>query len=337
MSSALNMMRSSTGLPKALLGWLIKSTRAIPSKTRLPKSLAHSYPFTLLLRALALLILINFRSFPLCWHFRILRHLAWWNFRRLTSLNQPQYIKSTSPIGKDPFGVVVTLNQRAGPDDCDFLGHLSNSAYAKNLDEARMKLCIENLRPFMMAGGWMPLAGADYAYVSEIPLLAKYQIRTRVAGFDNKWVYVHSEFVTTPGKPKDTMKAVTATQVLSTSALSRSTRPATRRLKVREDGTVLHCTAISRYCFKMGSLTVPPSVAFGTCGFGSDSTNWTRSEEMQQAGKLRNFLRGGWRDHVDFDFSDFEEARLAGMEWCSRLVEGISGATWRPSSQVRDC
>lgn len=28
--------------------------------------------------------------------------------------------------------------------------------------------------------------------------------------------------------------------------------------KVREDGSVLHCLAVSSYCFKIGRLTVPP-------------------------------------------------------------------------------
>ncbi|KAJ7723094.1 hypothetical protein DFH07DRAFT_856206 [Mycena maculata] len=332
------MMRSSTGIPKALVGWVLQSARTIPSRTRWTGALVYSYSSGLFLRALVLLLLVNFRSFPLFWHFRVIRHLAWWNFRRLISPNQHKYIKATSPIGKNPFEVVIILNEWAGPDDCDFLGHLSNSAYAKILDEARMKLCIENLRPFMMAGGWMPLAGADYAYVAEIPILSRYQIRTRVAGFDNKWVYVHSEFITTPGGPKNAPPGtVTATtKCLSSSTLSHSTRPATQRLKVREDGTVLHCIAISRYCFKMGSLTVPPAVALGTCGFGTGAANWARSAGLQQAGKLRNFLRGGWRDH-NLDLSDFEEARVAGMEWCNKLVDGISGATWRPSSQVADC
>lgn len=32
-------------------------------------------------------------------------------------------------------------------------------AHIQNLDIARMKVCITNLRPFMVEGGWMPLAG----------------------------------------------------------------------------------------------------------------------------------------------------------------------------------
>lgn len=98
--------------------------------------------------------------------------------------------------------------------------------------------------------------------------------------------------------------------------------------KIRPDGTILHCVAISRYCFKLGRLTVPPRVALAICGFGIDRSNWIRSASMQTHGDLRRFLEGGWRDEKGWDLAEFEEQRLAGMEWCKKLTQGINAAAW---------
>jgi hypothetical protein len=40
----------------------------------------------------------------------------------------------------NPFTLTSTKKYRAFVDDCDWNGHLSNSAYAKNLDASRMLL-----------------------------------------------------------------------------------------------------------------------------------------------------------------------------------------------------
>lgn len=45
------------------------------------------------------------------------------------------------------------------PDDCDWNAHLSNSAFAKNLDPLRMRVCMEWFPAFFADGGWVGLAG----------------------------------------------------------------------------------------------------------------------------------------------------------------------------------
>ncbi|KAH8093148.1 hypothetical protein BXZ70DRAFT_442136 [Cristinia sonorae] len=272
---------------------------------------------------IATLLFINIRSFPLVWHVRLLRHLIGWNLRRALSMDVTKYMEETSPVAQDPFKKEVSHSYWAGPDDCDFLGHLSNSAYAKNLDIVRMKVCVSNLRPFMLQGGFMPLAGADYAYLSEIPLFSYYEVRANVAGWDDKWIYLYSEFVTRPQSSKAAKRLEIATETAAQMTLD---VPKHKPRSVRPDGTVLHCVAISRYCFKLGRLTVPPRIALGVCGFGEDRTNWNRSAAMQAQGTLRRFLEGGWRDQKGWDLPEFEEQRRAGMEWCRQLTLGINAA-----------
>jgi hypothetical protein len=70
----------------------------------------------------------------------------------------------------------------------DYNYHLSNSSYAKNLDSARMKACIELFSPMFAPGGWMALGAAHYHYIKEIPMFADYEIQLSIGGFEDKWV-----------------------------------------------------------------------------------------------------------------------------------------------------
>ena len=72
------------------------------------------------------------------------------------------YYQSLCPIGKDPIAFELVEKRWAGPDDCDFNAHLSNSSYPKMLDEARLRAALKICPTFFRAGGWIPLAGASW-------------------------------------------------------------------------------------------------------------------------------------------------------------------------------
>ncbi|KAJ3483365.1 hypothetical protein NLI96_g6374 [Meripilus lineatus] len=298
-------------------------------KTWLTPRVVRNHYFRTIALILSTLVLINARSFPLVWHMRVLRQLVEWNLRKALSPNKRLFMQKTSPVAQDPFKVMVTQKFWAGPDDCDFLGHLSNSSYAKNLDIARMKVCIINLRPFMLEGGWMPLAGADYAFISEIRLFSHYEVRSKVASWDEKWLYLLSEFVTHSPAPQTASSGSRSGTEKGPTPHSALSLPKADPKATRPDGTRLHCLAISRYCFKIGRLTVPPRIAMAICGFGPDRSNWLRSASMQEEGTLRMFLEGGWRKERGWELGEYEEKRAAGMVWCEKLKEGITAlADW---------
>ncbi|KAF8957170.1 hypothetical protein BDZ97DRAFT_1847636 [Flammula alnicola] len=163
-----------------------------------------------------LLFLVNIRSWPLVWHFRVFRtfflrrfQYRWVMLRGLFKsreqklLLEDRWLDSITPVGANPFTMVVPFTSWASLDDSDFNGHLSNSSYAKTLDSARFKAAVYMFPRFFPPGGWMPLAATHYHFVREIPILAAYEVRTSVAAWDQKWLYVMSKFVRkTDGKKK---------------------------------------------------------------------------------------------------------------------------------------
>lgn len=77
------------------------------------------------------------------------------------------------------------------------------------------------------------------------------------------------------------------------------------------DGKTLHCFTVSRLCFKMGRITVPPAVVMACEGFSkppkdgsyshqSPPPHWAYPHALRNASDslevYRRFLAGGWRD-----------------------------------------
>ncbi|KIJ93146.1 hypothetical protein K443DRAFT_684765 [Laccaria amethystina LaAM-08-1] len=155
-----------------------------------------------------LVVLLNIRAWPLAWHFRIFRPVFKRRFELLsvrfwTALKtkaekekaDARWLESITPVGEQPFSMVVPYKTWVGIDDSDFNGHLSNSSYAKTLDAARFKTALEMFTTFFRAGGWMPLAATHYHFIQEIPMLSSYEVRTSIGAWDQKWFYLISKFV----------------------------------------------------------------------------------------------------------------------------------------------
>jgi hypothetical protein len=219
---------------------------------------------------------------------------------------EDEWWDSISPIGEDPFRMVVPYSSWASLDECDFNGHLSNSSYAKTLDTARFKTALGMFPMFFRAGGCVPLSGTHYHFIREIPMLASYEVRTSIAAWDQKWLYVMSKFVRkSDGKKKHTATKptspdtgeVSSTSVMSlptsgaeaisltdtpfqtgtpggstTSPLDTDTEIALKAVTAgliseEPDGATLYTIVISQVCFKIGRITVPPGIVFAANGF----------------------------------------------------------------------
>ncbi|CAO1617649.1 unnamed protein product [Parajaminaea phylloscopi] len=156
-------------------------------------------------------LVLNLRSFPGVWHIRlwsvvgraILRGRAFVPFYRhgrgdgsVTSSKTGRTIRYEAlPIGKDIFHEKSWVSLRATPDDCDWMMHLSNSSYFKNLDFARTSLLFPHFYRFYSEGGTLFLGGSTIHYHREIPLGKPYEIRCELASWDDKWLYLVAYFV----------------------------------------------------------------------------------------------------------------------------------------------
>ncbi|KAF9816981.1 hypothetical protein IEO21_03746 [Rhodonia placenta] len=161
-----------------------------------------------------LLFLVNIRSWPLSWHFRIFQPIFALRLRlqlyRLSVLWKPKYVRdrakarwlcALSPVGENPLNFTVAWRGWATPDDCDFNMHLSNSCYAKSFDWARLAYILKAFPAFFRTGGWMALGGTHYNFLREIRILSRYEVRVSIAAWDHKWIYIVARYVSKP-KPK---------------------------------------------------------------------------------------------------------------------------------------
>ncbi|MCG9728971.1 thioesterase family protein [Shewanella sp. Isolate13] len=93
------------------------------------------------------------------------------------------------------------LAYRALPTDCDINFHLTNSRYPAFMDLARTYMMAEMgfLKRFLKLG-WMPIVNAaEFTYIRDIKPFAKFEIETKLVGWDEKYFYIEQRFVSERG------------------------------------------------------------------------------------------------------------------------------------------
>ncbi|KAI5812687.1 HotDog domain-containing protein [Pyronema omphalodes] len=177
------------------------------------------------------LLLINIKTLPLTWHFRFYRSLIYHFFVRRRITPAPAHLFSP-----------ITTTSRASTYECDLNGHKSNSTYFSDLDIARTHLVCHLTKSSFKARRlrgdpvmYVALAGVTALFRREIPPFKKYEISSRVLGWDRKWVFVSSHFVSLEKNKKTGEKTI-------------------------------YASCLSKYVFKSGRMTVPPEVVFQESG-----------------------------------------------------------------------
>ncbi|KIJ10134.1 hypothetical protein PAXINDRAFT_119631 [Paxillus involutus ATCC 200175] len=318
--------------------------------------------------------LINVCLFPLLWHVRVFLplaivrckyHFSFYKYilsfkpaaaRHHAAVNE---LESLCPVGANPFTFTVHYKSWASPDDCDFLGHLSNSSYAKVSTPSEYMALRTSSANSQARDVLISQFASHYQFLHEIPLFTRYEINLSIGAWDQKWIYLVCRF-TSHSKNKRKMKTKQNTspmlpidssasrgiQILTpiTPSDSESSDPPSDRitkalaaslLAEGPDEPTVHCFSISRVCFKIGRITVPPPVLLACEGFskppssGSYSHNappphWIHPHTLRHSpGSLddyHDFLTKSWRDVAKEDrwwveplSGPVEEQRLANL------------------------
>ena len=172
--------------------------------------------------------------------------------------------------------------------------------------------------------GWIALAATHFHFIREIPILSPYEIRSRIAAWDQKWFYIVHRFVTKPKKNSKKQIAATPTATITRTAvgpeeLSGNGTPvapastssegvlksASNIIASQEhDGATLHTIVCSQHCFKVGRITIPPELIFAINGFsgvpGDEAKPFTATNppphwEAAEAMALKSVGKGGGR------------------------------------------
>lgn len=183
-------------------------------------------------KTLALVLaLINLKNLPLAWHLRILHHL-WWNLRRKPqdphfpkAKSNPNIKHSPQPHKTHPIFTPYSITSRTPILETDYNFHKSNSTYFTDLDISRTALVTRLYTPGLsivskeldvelLATSASPEAkgkgkgkganipktmyvalGSVYCgFKREIKPFVRYEVESRVVGWDQKWLYVLSFF-----------------------------------------------------------------------------------------------------------------------------------------------
>jgi len=92
---------------------------------------------------------------------------------------------------------VASTPFRVLPTDLDVLRHMNNGVYLSLLDIGRLDLMLRSgMWPLLSARGWYPVVVSEtISFRRSLQLWQRFEIETRVLGFDEKAIYVEQRFV----------------------------------------------------------------------------------------------------------------------------------------------
>lgn len=125
--------------------------------------------------------------------------------------------------------------------------HKTNSSYFSDLDESRLRLLFSLCPDWLSLHGKrrMAMGGTSCTFYQAIAPFQAYEVRSQVLCWDQKWLYISSDFLKFGSRRRLTYIGSLESELGETSR-SRSR---------------IIASAITKYCFKLNRVTVSPDVA----------------------------------------------------------------------------
>ncbi|KAI1808836.1 capsule polysaccharide biosynthesis protein [Daldinia bambusicola] len=270
-------------------------------------------------------VLVNWKSLPLAWTFRVFGAM-------ITHLGFRRYHKHTPD---QLFHPVITPSH-VSLLEVDYNIHKSNSTYFADLDVGRSqlvshlfargfhelanndstRLVMDPSDPSKPAKGTfgVMLGAVQCSFKKELQPYQKYEMWSRVLSWDRKWLYIVTHFVEHGAvKPR---------------SWDNGNFGATRKEKGEPQDweKKIHATAISKYVFKIGRLTVHPAILIDASGMLPERPDgWTTMESGMappshlitgHAATEAEVKEG----HGDWDWKQTEKLRIKGYEFAAHFA-----------------
>ncbi|KAK2767668.1 hypothetical protein FQN54_003826 [Arachnomyces sp. PD_36] len=239
----------------------------------------------------------NLRSLPLIsYHARLLPSL----FRLFVPAFQPPPPTPPSKSAPSIFHKESVTSSRCCALDCDINFHKSNSTFLTDLDINRAELLSQHfpaaLNKLSSRGDAdekgkgkrvnLILGAVHTSFHREIKPYQRYEVKSRILAWDEKWIFVVSYFV----KPGTVISKVAGEALLEVNR--EATDLDAKKSDGARPGAGIFATAVSRYVLKKGRVTVPPEMLMGEMGFlgyengRAAGEGWSKEkvEEVRQAG-----------------------------------------------------
>lgn len=228
--------------------------------------------------------LLNIKTLPLVWELRLI-YRSWqsWLDKRAVAKQLEQAASksasspdlgdnSTLPISTHPLFAPLTISTTTPLLEIDHNLHKSNSTYFSDLDESRTALMVHLLSstrfsPKELDGEGIKgsfaviLASVHATFLKEIKPYERYSVRSRILGWDEKWILIGSVFV----RPKNA--ADRKREKKEAERRAKATGKSETVSKGPDRGEVLLATALSKYVVKKGRFTVPPERCWRSAGW----------------------------------------------------------------------
>ncbi len=132
-------------------------------------------------------------------------------FRLLQTIINALFAKRIRSVRSETCKVFRVL-----PNDLDLGFHMNNGRFVTVLDLCRVDLFVRTgLARLMLKNGWVPLvAEIKMEYLRPLKLFQKYEVKFRVTGWDDKFIYSEHSFISggktvAEGKSKGCVRAST--------------------------------------------------------------------------------------------------------------------------------
>ena len=97
---------------------------------------------------------------------------------------------------------VARTSFRVMPHDIDMFGHMNNGRYLQIMDVARVDWMLQTgIADQIRQHRWAPLLGGGAVrFRHSLRLFQRYEVMTRLLGWDERWFYIEHTFVDTRGR-----------------------------------------------------------------------------------------------------------------------------------------